>query len=194
MHRESRPDRTDKRAPASARQLPSGRALARSVRKVLVYTGATHEGDVVRQYAMLAGLFSAGAIALAGCTAFPPAPSTVGSNWPSTGVPTTVRWPTDWIDSLSGESEAVGGPIVGLRLEYAAQHWVWRIRSTDPGRADLLGESNAEPTSGVEAFIDATDLSLERGHQVTLTKAEATEADTSYYDAVQASGEELPSP
>lgn len=143
---------------------------------------------------MLAGLFSAGAIALAGCTASPPAPSTVGANWPSTGVPIAVRWPSDWIDSLSGESEAVGGPIVGLRLKYAAQHWVWRIRSADPGRTDFLGESKPEATSGVEALIDATDLSLERRHEVTLTKAEATEADTSYYDAVQASGEEWPGP
>lgn len=143
---------------------------------------------------VLASLATASAIVLAGCAAFPPAPSTVGSDWPSTGVPSAVRWPSDWVDSLSGESEAVGGTIVGLRLEYGAEHWVWRIRSTDPGKTDALGESNAEPTSGVEALVDATDLSLVRRHEVTLTKAEATGTDTSYYDAVKASGEEWPGP
>lgn len=144
--------------------------------------------------AMLAGLVSAAAIVLAGCAAFPPAPGAVGSDWPSTGVPSAVRWPSDWIDGLSGESEAVGGPIVGLRLEYVAEHWVWRIRSTDPGRTDVLGEPDAEPSSGVEALVDATDLSLVRRHEVTLTEAETADVGVSYYDAVQASGEEWPGP
>ena len=88
----------------------------------------------------------------------------------------------------------MGGPIVGFRLEYGAEHWVWRIRSADLGRTDALGESNAERTSGVEALVDATDLSLVRRHEVTLTKAEASGTDTSYYDAVKASGEEWPGP
>ena len=141
---------------------------------------------------VIASMLSAVAVVLAGCAAFPSTPGAVGSDWPSTAVPSAVRWPSDWIDGISGESEAVGGPVVGLRLEYVAEQWVWRIRSTDPGRTDFMGESDAEPTSGVEALVDAADLSLVRRHEVTLTDAEVAETDIGGGDAVRASGEEWP--
>ncbi|PZE84351.1 hypothetical protein [Curtobacterium sp. MCBD17_032] len=118
----------------------------------------------------------------------------MGSDWPSTVVPSAVRWPSDWVDGMAGESEAVGGPIVGLRLEYVSEHWMWRIRSTDQGKTDLLGEADAGPASGVEALIDAADLSLVRRHGVTLSEAETMETATNYHDAVQASSEEWPGP
>ncbi|MBF4615696.1 hypothetical protein [Curtobacterium sp. VKM Ac-1376] len=143
---------------------------------------------------MMAALLSATVFAPAGCASFPAAPSAVGEDYPSTGIPTSVAWPSDWLESLAGESDAVGGTVVGLRLENVAERWVWRVRSTDPGRKDLLGESDADSTSAVEALIDATDLALVQKHDVTLTSAEADVTKLSYYDAVQQSGEGYPGP
>lgn len=148
----------------------------------------------VQRSVMMVALLSASLFALAGCASFPAAPSEVGEDYPSTGVPTSVKWPSDWLESLAGESDAVSGPVVGVRLENVGDRWVWRVRSTYPGKKDALGESDADSTSGVESLIDATDLTLMQKHDVTLSSAEAAVLNASYYEAVQQSGEEYPGP
>lgn len=133
-------------------------------------------------------------VPLSACAAFPEPPASVGQGYPSAGVPSAVRWPSDWLAGLSGESDAVAGPVVGLRLERLDAQWVWRIRSVDRYHDDLFGERRDDPTRGREALLDATDLDLVRERTVTLTAAEATGSDVSAYDAAQRSGEAWPGP
>lgn len=164
-------------------------------------SGALDYGDDVRgnmvrgaRSGWVATVVTAGALVLSGCASFPAAPDAVGQGWPATGVPGSVRWSTDWIDAVSGESEAVTGRVVGLRLEFVADRWVWRLRSVDAGPHGLLGEAPADPDDGVEALVDATSLALVRRHDVTLTDAESAPTDVSAFEAAQSSGEEYPGP
>ena len=143
-------------------------------------------------------LFSAillvSALSFTACgTSFPNPPASVGEDYPSGGIPVSVAWPSDWLEGFVGESDAVGGSIVGLRLEYVEDRWVWRVRSLDPGH-DLLGESVTKPERGRESLIDASTLALMKQHQVTLSEAELAEVEVSYYAAAQRAGETYPSP
>ena len=132
-------------------------------------------------------------LSLASCSPFPESPASIGADYPSSGIPTSVGWPSDWIEGFAGESEAVGGPIVGLRLEYVEDAWVWRIRSLDPG-TDALGQRPRESTRGREALVDARTLELVNQREVELSEAELAELPVGPYEAAQLSGEAYPSP
>jgi|GEM_PF-2174682 len=141
----------------------------------------------------------AGALILAaiasctGCSSVPDPPAAVGENYPGTCMPGELSWPTDFLDALPGESSAVGGSIVGLRLEYIDSAWVWRIRSADT-REDLFGERVDDPGYGRESLVDVRTLETRATHDVELTAAEQRMSGTSAYDAAQQSGEQWPSP
>lgn len=136
----------------------------------------------------------AGTLVLSGCGAsFPEVPDSVGEEYPTSGVPVSVAWPSDWLEGLFGESNSPPGPVVGLRLEYVDDQWVWRVRSLDPGR-DAWGESVTEPDRGQEALYDASSLAVLQKRQVTLTEAELADLGVSAYAAAQLSGEVYPSP
>ena len=136
----------------------------------------------------------AGALTLTACgTPLREPPGTVGDDYPAYGVPLDVSWPSDWLSGYGSEAGAVGAPIVGLRLEYVDDRWVWRVRTIDPGR-DLFGEQVTEPDRGSEAFIDASTREVLKHHFVELTDAELAEVELSAYDAAQLSGEAYPSP
>ncbi|MCB8045724.1 hypothetical protein JM654_21025 [Microbacterium oxydans] len=90
----------------------------------------------------------AGVLACAGCSAaIPSAPTAVGDGFPGTCLPAEVSWPSDFLESLPGESEAIGGRIVGLRLEWVDGDFVWRLRSADT-RHDMFGEPVDDPSFG----------------------------------------------
>ncbi|PZT86208.1 MULTISPECIES: hypothetical protein [unclassified Microbacterium] len=147
----------------------------------------------------------AGTLVLSGCGAsfpdapdsadasFPDAPDSVGEEYPTSGVPVSVAWPSDWLEGFFGEANSPPGPLVGLRLEYVDDQWVWRVRSLDPGR-DEWGESVTEPDRGQEALYDASTLAVKQKRHVTLTEAELADLGVSAYAAAQLSGEVYPSP
>lgn len=140
-----------------------------------------------------AGMLTVG-LMLAGCGAsIPDGPDSVGENYPIGGIPVSVAWPSDWLEGFVGEPNSPPGPIVGLRLEYVEDQWVWRVRSLDPGR-DIWGESVTEPDRGQEALYDASTLALVQEHHVTLTDAELADMGVGAYGAAQLSGEVYPSP
>lgn len=135
-----------------------------------------------------------GALSFSACAAsFPSAPAHVGDDFPHGGIPVSVAWPSDWLEGFVSESDAVGGSIVGLRLEHIDDRWVWRVRSVDPGR-DIWGESVTEPDRGRESLVDARTLAVVRQHHVTLADAELVGGGVSAYDAAQLSGEIYPTP
>lgn len=133
------------------------------------------------------------ALSFAACSSFPESASSIGADYPSSGIPTSVAWPSDWLEGFNGESDAVGGPIVGLRLEYVEDTWVWRVRSLDSG-VDFLGQRPRESSRGREALVDASTLKLVKHHEVELSEAELAELRVGPYTAAQLSGETYPSP
>ena len=134
------------------------------------------------------------ALSLGACSAsFPGSPPSIGADYPNSGIPTSVAWPSDWLEGFVGESDAVGGPIVGLRLEYVEDTWMWRIRSLDRG-ANILGERTKESPRGREALVEARTLELVNQREVELSETELAELSVSYYEAAQLSGETYPSP
>lgn len=128
-----------------------------------------------------------------GCSTVPDPPGAVGENYPGTCLPAELTWPTDFLESLPSESSAVGGSIVGLRLEYVDSEWVWRLRSADT-RYDLLGEQKDDPSFGRESVVDVRTLETLASHEVELTQAEQQLSGSSAYDAAQRAGEQWPSP
>lgn len=140
-----------------------------------------------------AAVILAAVVACAGCATVPDPPATVGEGFPGTCMPSEFSWPTDFLDALPGESSAVGGSIVGLRLEYVDSRWVWRLRSADT-RFDLFGEPVDDPAFGRESLVDARTMRTVATHEVELSDAEQQLTGTSAYDAAQRSGEQWPSP
>ena len=130
---------------------------------------------------------------LAACSSVPESPATIGADYLSSGIPTDVAWPSDWLEGFHGESDAVGGTIVGLRLDYVEDMWVWRIRSLDPA-ANVLDQRPRESTRGREALVDASTLALVNQREVELSEAELAEPGVGPYEAAQLSGETYPSP
>ncbi|MER7796400.1 hypothetical protein [Microbacterium sp. NPDC096154] len=136
----------------------------------------------------------AGSLAVTACGArFPELPEAVGEDFPDGAIHTAVAWPSDWLEGLAGESEAVGGQIVGLRLEFVDDTWMWRLRSRDPGY-DLFGESITEPDRGREALVDAATHEVVAQRHVELTEAELTPGRIAALTAARLSGERYPSP
>jgi hypothetical protein len=130
----------------------------------------------------------------AGCSVwFPAEPEAVGDGYPDGGIPTSVAWPSDWLTAIPGESDAVPGSIVGLRLEYVNDQWVWRVRSKDP-TGGFFEENPEDSTRGKEALLDAERLETVTSRAVELTDAELSVPSLSAAEAAQRSGEEYPSP
>jgi len=132
--------------------------------------------------------------ALAGCAErMPDPPDRVGEDYPVDGVPTEVAWPSDWLEGFTSESDAVGGAIVALRLEYHDDRWMWRVTSHDPKR-DWADERVTDPARGREAIIDASDLSLLQDRHVQLPDHALARIEVGTAEAARLSGETFPSP
>ena len=138
-------------------------------------------------------LIVAAGVALTACATVPPAPATVGEGYPGTCLPAELSWPTDFLESLPGESSAVGGSIVGLRLEYSDSAWVWRLRSADTAR-DAFGEAVDDQSVGKESIVDVRTLELVATLRIELTDAEQQTAGIGALEAAQLSGETWPTP
>lgn len=139
-------------------------------------------------------LLVAGVLACAGCSAaMPSPPAAVGDGFPGTCLPSEVSWPSDFLESLPGESEAIGGTIVGLRLEWVDSDFVWRLRSADT-RVDMFGERVDDPAFGRESLVDVRTLEVITTGETELTEAEQQMNGSSAYSAAQLSCEEYPSP
>lgn len=144
-----------------------------------------------RLVAALALIFASVAV-LVGCADHARPPAGVGENFPGTCLPAELTWPTDFIESLPGESSAVAGRLVGVRLEYVESEWVWRLRSAAQ-KTSVLGETVDDPSFGRDAIVDARTLAVLSSQDTELTPAEQ-QVGTSAYDAAQQSGEQWPSP
>ncbi|PRB14146.1 hypothetical protein [Microbacterium sp. MYb62] len=139
-------------------------------------------------------LILAGMLACAGCsTAIPRPPEAVGDGFPGTCLPSEVSWPSDFLEALPGESEATGGTIVGLRLEWVDSDFAWRLRSADT-REDKFGERVDDPSFGRESLVDVRTLEVIATGETELTEAEQQMNGDSAYSAAQLSGETYPSP
>lgn len=139
-------------------------------------------------------LMLVGILACAGCAAAVPSPpAAVGDDFPGTCLPSEVSWPSDFLESLPGESEAIGGTIVGLRLEWVDSDFAWRLRSADT-RLDMFGERVEDPSFGRESLVDVRTLEVIATGETALTEAEQQMNGSSAYSVAQASGEEYPSP
>lgn len=141
-------------------------------------------------------LILAGILACAGCSAtitIPSPPTAVGDGFPGTCLPSEVSWPSDFLESLPGESEAIGGTIVGLRLEWVDSDFAWRLRTADT-RLDMFGERVDDPSFGKESLVDVRTLEVIATGETELTEAEQQMNGSSAYSVAQLSGETYPSP
>lgn len=130
---------------------------------------------------------------MVGCSGagFPDVPAEVGEGFPGTCLPSELSWPTDFLESLPGEKPGVG-TVVGLRLVYADDAWMWRVRSPD-SREDLFGERVEDPGYGSEVLLDSRTLEVRATREIELTEAEQA-APGWVLDAALRSGETWPSP
>lgn len=122
-----------------------------------------------------------------------PEPGPLGADYPGTCLPNPFLWASDWLEGFTSESDAVGGAVVGLRLEYIDDRWLWRVRSHD-SRTDFWGERLDDATAGREALMDVATHDVVASRSVTLTPAEASGQSLSAYSVAVESGEEWPSP
>lgn len=107
-------------------------------------------------------------------------------------MPPEFSWPTDFLEGLPSESEAVGGSVVGLRLEYLDEQWVWRIRS-DSSKTDMWGERVDDPAFGMESIVDVRTFEIRYSGDAQLTEAEQSTGSGALLAAME-SGEQWPSP
>ena len=135
----------------------------------------------------------AAVLSCAGCATVPDAPDALGENYPGTCMPDEFSWPTDFLGSLAGESSAVGGSVVGLRLEYVDSEWAWRLRSADT-KDDAFGDPVDDPSFGMESLVHVRTLETISTQEVELTQAEQQLDGSTANEAAQLSGEEWPSP
>lgn len=131
-------------------------------------------------------------LSCAACSTVPDPPAAVGDDYPSSCMPPEFTWPTDFLEALPSESSAVGGSVVGLRLEYIDAEWVWRIRSID-SKVDFFGERVNDPGFGRESIVDVRTMEALESREIQLTEAEQS-AGNGAYAAAHASGEKWPSP
>lgn len=141
----------------------------------------------------MGALLLAATLSTAACSTVPSPPDVVGEDYPGTCMPGELSWPTDFLESLPGESPAVGGTIVGLRLEYIDSRWLWRLRSMDT-KHDVLGQRVDDLSYGRESLVDVRTLETITTHNVELTDAEQQMQGTSATAAAQLSGEQWPTP
>ncbi|MFE6734979.1 hypothetical protein [Microbacterium sp. NPDC057650] len=117
-----------------------------------------------------------------------------GDEFPPSGVPVAIAWPSDWLEGTAGEDiPGIGGEIVAIRLEYREGHWMWRVTSADPAY-DGLDDGLSDPTRGREALLEADTRELVQEHYVTLTEAELKGAEPGILMAARNSGETWPNP
>ncbi|QMU97112.1 hypothetical protein FVO59_07635 [Microbacterium esteraromaticum] len=135
------------------------------------------------------------AVAVSGCTPPPPSGLSVepGEDFPGTCMPPELSWPTDFLESLVSENDAVDGELVGLRLVYIDDEWAWRLRSRSP-QQDWAGDPIDDPSSGRESLVTTRELRTLRTYQVTLTEAEQLPTASGALAAATESGETWPSP
>ena len=138
-----------------------------------------------------AAVLLAAAAACTACSSVPPAPAALGDDFPGSCKPPELTWPTDFLEALPSEG-GVGGNVVGLRLEYIDDKWVWRIRAATD-RYDHFGERVDDPSAGQESLLDVRTLEVLTKHDVELTEAEQG-AKINALDAAMQSGETWPSP
>ena len=121
----------------------------------------------------------------------PAPPAAVGDDHPGSCKPPELTWPTDFLEALPSEG-GVGGSVVGLRLEYIDEEWVWRIRAAS-GRDDVFGDPVDDPSAGQESLLDVRTLEVIAKHDVELTEPEQ-DTGTDALSAAMQSGETWPSP
>lgn len=117
----------------------------------------------------------------------------LGEDFPGTCMPGELTWPTDFLESLGSEGDAVDGELVGLRLEYLDDQWAWRLRSHSVGE-DWTGDPINDPSAGRETLVTVRELRTLSTREVTLTEAEQQPISTGALSAAVASGEKWPSP
>lgn len=109
------------------------------------------------------------------------------TDYPVAGIPTEVKWPSDWLEGLTSESKGVRGAIVSLDLDYEQGQWIWEVTSRDPGT------DNANPGRGFEADLAADTLKVLQHREVQLDADEQTEVKIGAAEAARLSGEKSPS-
>ncbi|WP_087015267.1 PepSY domain-containing protein [Leucobacter sp. 7(1)] len=110
------------------------------------------------------------------------------SDFPAAGIPTSVRWPSDWLEGFASESQGVRGTIVSIDLDYERGQWIWEVTSRDPG------EGNTHPTRGFEADLAADTLEVLSSREVQLDSEEQAQVAIGIAEAARISGETSPSP
>lgn len=157
-----------------------------------------------RRRVVVAATFSAFALALAGCVTVnvPPresgsgatSPSASGphgdSDFPATGIPTEVRWATDWLEGFASEGNGVRGEIVAIDLDFENGEWIWEVTSRFPSG----GPTNTTPERGYEAELAADSLTELRSREVRLDSEEQGRPKISIAEAARISGDTYPSP
>lgn len=151
-----------------------------------------------------AAAFSALALTLSGCVTVnvPPresgsgttSPSASGphgdSDFPPTGIPTEVRWATDWLEGFASEGNGVRGEIVAIDLDFENDEWIWEVTSRFPSG----GPTNTTPERGYEAELAADSLTALRSREVTLDSEEQEHPKIGIAEAARISGDTYPSP
>ena len=176
-----------------------------------MHTPATHR--IGARYLAWAAALAAGALTLSGCVTVnvppktdagsgnagssgghdgteSPGPSTHphgDSDFPAAGIPTSVQWPSDWLEGIAAESAGVRGTIVAIDLDYERGQWIWEVTSRDPG------EGNAHPTRGFEADLAADSLEVLGSREVQLDAEEQAQVTIGIAEAARLSGETSPS-
>lgn len=106
------------------------------------------------------------------------------ADYPSAGIPTEVKWPSDWLKGFT--SEGVRGEIVSLDLDYEQGQWIWEVTSRDPGT------DNANPGRGLEADLAADTLKVLQHREVQLDTDEQAQVKIGAAEAARLSGEKSP--
>ncbi|WP_440312057.1 PepSY domain-containing protein [Leucobacter chromiireducens] len=151
-----------------------------------------------------AAAFSALALTFSGCVTVnvPPresgsgatSPSASGphgdNDFPATGIPTEVRWATDWLEGFASEGNGVRGEIVAIDLDFENDEWIWEVTSRFPSG----GPTNTTPERGYEAELAADSLTELRSREVTLDSEEQEHPKIGIAEAARISGDTYPSP
>ncbi|WP_206427474.1 PepSY domain-containing protein [Leucobacter chromiireducens] len=111
-------------------------------------------------------------------------------DFPATGIPSEVRWATDWLEGFESEGAGVRGSIVAIELEFEREQWIWEVTSRFPSE----GPTNTTPERGFEADLAADSLAELRSREVTLDAEEREPTKIGIAEAARISGEVSPSP
>lgn len=109
-------------------------------------------------------------------------------DYPKDGIPTSVMWPSDWLEGFMSESAGVRGTIVAIDLDYDRGEWLWEVTSRDPG------DGKEFPTRGFEAKLAADTLEVLSDREVQLDADDLADTKVGIAEAARLSGEKSPSP